>query len=274
MLGRLGTSRTAGVKTVARALADGHVSVVFQPIVDPANGEIFAYEALARSSARGLESPPVLFEAAVAQNLTGKLGRVLRELAVAECSNHPLFLNVHPSELADRWLVQPDDPIFSHEPGVFLEITESVPLSHHELVHGILKEVRSKGVGVVIDDLGAGYSNLRYIADLSPEVVKLDRGLVEALNEDPRRLRLITNIVRLCEDLGAKVVAEGIETHAELAAVREAGVHYVQGYLIARPSAPAPTPSLESGIPAPMSHRRGPKAKVRRSKTGQFRSAK
>lgn len=260
------------MKTVAKALAEGQITVVFQPIVDPYNGEIFAYEALARSSARGLESPPVLFEAAVEQKLTGRLGRVLRELAIAECGQHPLFLNVHPSELIDRWIVQPDDPIFSHEPGIFLEITESVPLSHHDLVHGILKEVRGKGVGVVVDDLGAGYSNLRYIADLSPEIVKLDRGLVETLDEDPRRARLVANIVRLCEDLGARVVAEGIETHAELDAVRKAGVHFVQGYLIARPSCPAPTPSRDSGIPnAPA---RSTTKTRRRQKTGQFRSAK
>lgn len=224
--------------------------------MDLLNGSILAYEALARCKTKGLENPMTLFEAAAEQKLCGKLGRTIREIATAECAGHALFLNVHPHELSDHWLVQPDDPIFTHEPGVFLEITESVPLSHHELVHGMLNEIRGKGVGLVVDDLGAGYSNLRYIADLAPEIVKLDRGLIVQLHQDERRLRLVTGIVRLCGDLGARVVAEGIETTAELAAVMEAGVHYVQGYLIARPALPPPAPSATAGLPsAPQSRR-------------------
>jgi len=243
---------------VAKALGDGHVSVVFQPIVDLVTGSVLAYEALARCRAKGLENPMTLFEVAADQKLCGRLGRVVRELATQDCAGHALFLNVHPHELADRWLVQPDDPIFSHEPGVFLEITESVPLSHHALVLGTLNEIRGKGVGLVVDDLGAGYSNLRYIADLAPEIVKLDRGLIERVHEDKRRLSLVTSIVRLCGDLGARVVAEGIETQEELTAVIDAGVHYVQGYLIARPAHPPPKPNAQSGIPqsaAPFSRR-------------------
>jgi len=252
----VGTSRLSGTRTVARAITDGHISVVFQPIVDIKTGAVFAYEALARSTAKGMDNPTTLFEVAAEQKLCGRLGRVVREMAVSECQTHPLFLNVHPHELADRWLVQPDDPIFSHEPGVFLEVTESVPLSHYELVRKILSEVRGKGVGLVVDDLGAGYSNLRYIADLAPEVVKLDRCLIERLDEDPRRLKLVTSIVRLCEDLGARVVAEGVETKGELAAVKEAGAHFVQGYLIARPRLPAPEPSPDSGLATPTFRRR------------------
>ncbi|NUP05061.1 MAG: EAL domain-containing protein [Polyangiaceae bacterium] len=232
------------------------MSVVFQPIVDLLNGSVLAYEALARCKAKGLENPLVLFEAAAEQKLCGRLGRTLRELATTECPGHALFLNVHPHELSDRWLVQPDDPIFTHEPGVYLEITESVPLSHHALVQGTLRELRNKGIGLVVDDLGAGYSNLRYIADLAPEIVKLDRGLIEKLHEDPRRLKLVTSIVRLCGDLGARVVAEGIETPAELAAVMDAGVHFVQGYLIARPALPPPIPVAQAGIPNGPSTRR------------------
>lgn len=226
--------------TVARAISDDKLRVVYQPIVDVETGSTFAFEALARCSAPDLETPERLFEAAVAQRWCGKLGRILRERATDECPAHPLFLNVHPLELSDRWLVQPDDPIFSHEPGVFLEITESVPLTHRDLVENVLREIRGKGVSLVVDDLGAGYSNLRYIADLVPQVVKLDRGLIENLDRDPRRRILVASIVRLCNDLGADVVAEGVETKHELEAVCEAGVRFVQGYLLARPAHPAP----------------------------------
>ena len=232
------------------ALEQGLVSVVFQPILDLRSGETFAFEVLARCRAKGLENPMHLFETSVDQGLAGALGRRVRELAIGGCADYPLFLNVHPAEFSDRWLVQPDDPIFEHAPGIYLEITESVPMSHHELVKGVISEVRSKGVGLVVDDLGAGYSNLRYISDLAPDLVKVDRGLVMGLDGDRRRRTLLGALARLCNDLGAEVVAEGIETHAELDAVRDCGVRFVQGYLIARPGSAQPTSLDTGGSPA------------------------
>lgn len=221
----------------------GKIEVVFQPIVDVHSGALIAYESLARTS--HYEGPIELFDAAVVQRQSGRLGRHLRGLATAACPSHPLFLNVHPTELSEPWLVQPDDPLFMHAPGVYLEITESVPLSHHKLVHSVLRELRAKGIGIVVDDLGAGYSNLSYIADLEPQFVKVDRGLITDLAKDSRRQRLLAGMVRLCSDLGSRVVAEGVETLDELEAARDAGVQYVQGYFVARPAHPPPLPSVE-----------------------------
>ncbi len=236
---------------------------MFQPIVELATGATFAFEALARSKAKEFPDPLKLFDAAVEQRNTGRLGRRVRDLATAACTEHALFLNVHPEELSDRWLVQPDDPIFSHGPGVYLEITESVPLSHHDVVRSVLSEVRSKGVGIVVDDLGAGYSNLRYIADLAPDLVKIDRGLVERLERDRRRQLLLSAIVRLCNDLGSDVVAEGIETREELAAVRDTGVRFAQGYFIAKPAAAVQEPEVDFGA-APRTWRKARTEQVRR----------
>jgi EAL domain-containing protein (putative c-di-GMP-specific phosphodiesterase class I) len=157
---------------------------------------------------------------------------------------HPLFVNLHPNEFDEGWLVQPDDPIFHHDHAVYLEITESVPLSHFSLCHSVLAELRGRGVLLAVDDLGAGYSNLKYISDLSPEVVKLDRGLIVNLKEGTRQHRLVSAIVRLCEDLGTKVVAEGIETEEEARAVVATGAHYGQGFYFARPSFPPPALNL------------------------------
>src|SRR6185436_19959304 len=183
------------------------------------------------------------FAAAVESDCCGELGRAIRELAVVNCPNHPLFLNIHPSELNERWLVQPDDPIFQHSEDVYLEITEGVPLSHFRLCQSILREVRGRGVYLVVDDLGAGYSNLRYIADLHPRVVKLDRDLIAGLVKDTRMFKLVSAIVVLCRDLDAMVVAEGIETAQELDAVISAGARFGQGYLLARPAFPPPAVS-------------------------------
>lgn len=247
------SDRRGGGK-VSQIIEENQLRAVFQPIVDLLTNRVFAYEALARTSSPHFKSPPEMFDTAIEEGMCGRLGRRLRELAIAGCPDAALFLNVHPNEFADRWLVQPDDPIFSHDAPVFLEITESVPLSHFELCNSILREIRGKGINLVVDDLGAGYSNLKYIADLTPEVVKLDRSLISGLPTDARLRKLVTSISRLCEDLGAQVVAEGIETADELESAMGAGVRYAQGYYFARPSAPPPkiTTSL---MPPPLTRR-------------------
>ncbi|HEY6879917.1 MAG TPA: EAL domain-containing protein [Polyangiales bacterium] len=225
---------------VPDVLAVGELNVVYQPIVDFKRHGIFAYEALVRSTSPHFQGPPSLFTEAIRSRYCGALGRAVREITVERAPPYPLFVNIHPNEFDEGWLVQPDDPIFHHEHPVYLEITESVPLSHFSLCHGVLAEVRNRGVLLAVDDLGAGYSNLKYIADLSPQVVKLDRGLIVNLQKGTRQHRLVRSIVRLCEDLGTKVVAEGIETEAEAEAVIDTGAHYGQGYYFARPSFPPP----------------------------------
>jgi EAL domain-containing protein (putative c-di-GMP-specific phosphodiesterase class I) len=104
----------------------------------------------------------------------------------------------------------------------------------------VLAELRNRGVMLAVDDLGAGYSNLKYIADLEPEVVKLDRELIAGLLPDSRQFRLIASIVALCHSMDAQVIAEGVETEAELEAVTELGVDFVQGYVFGRPADPPP----------------------------------
>lgn len=219
------------------------IRVVYQPLVDLKTRKIFAYEALVRSQSPDFDGPMSLFAAAVEHSVMGELGRIIREQAVLGCPSHPLFLNIHPAELNEKFVVQPDDPIFQHSEDVYLEITEGVPLSHFALCQSILREVRGRGVYLVVDDLGAGYSNLKYIADLHPRIVKLDRELIMGLTRDTRMFKLVSGIVVLCRELDALVVAEGIETPQELEAVVAAGAHFGQGYLLAKPAFPPPEAS-------------------------------
>jgi EAL domain-containing protein (putative c-di-GMP-specific phosphodiesterase class I) len=223
------------------------LSVVFQPIVHMDSLRVFAYEALVRCRVPEFAYPPTLFERAVSERCSGRLGRMIRQVAVPLCSGHPLFLNVHPIELQERWLVQPDDALYFHDHDVFVEITESVPMTHFELCFQVLREVRSRNnVHLVVDDLGAGYSNLKRIADLEPAVVKLDRGLIAGVTTHSRQHRLVRSVVQLCVDLGARVVAEGIETVDEYRALLDTGVHFGQGYLFARPAFPLPPVSTDA----------------------------
>jgi EAL domain-containing protein (putative c-di-GMP-specific phosphodiesterase class I) len=217
------------------------LAVVFQPIVDVRSGRAYANEALVRCKIADYANPVVLFEQAVLHKCSGRLGRMIREISIPLSSGSRTFVNIHPNELSERWLVRPDDPIFLHDHDVFLEITESVPFMHYELCFDVLREVRSRpNVHLVIDDLGAGYSNLGRIADLEPKFVKLDRDLVTDLDRHPRRRQLVASIVRLCTELGADVVAEGIETYGEFSAICDTGARYGQGYLFARPAFPIP----------------------------------
>lgn len=233
-----------GIRTLITA---DDLSVVFQPIVGTKEMEVFAYEALVRCRKPAFAYPPELFRRAVEESCTGRLGRMIREVAVPLCAGTPLFLNVHPIELQERWLVRPDDPLYFHDAPVYLEVTESVPLLHTELCREVLREVRQRGnVLLVVDDLGAGFSNLRHIVDLEPRIVKLDRGLVAGVDQNDRQRRLVEGLVRLCADLGAEVVAEGVETAEEYAVLRDSGVQYVQGFFFARPAFPLPLVSPDA----------------------------
>lgn len=243
---RLSNAPSAGVGPGDRAhffnglVSPEDLSTVFQPIVRLDNGELFAFETLVRCRVPGF-SPIALFERAATEGSIGRLGRMIREIAFPLCSGVPIFVNLHPCELEEHWLVRPDDPVFSHDHDIYLEITESAPLTHFDLCKSVLREVCARtGAHLVIDDLGAGYSNLKLIADLEPKVVKLDRALVQDLHRKPRQQKLVSIVVHLCNELGAVVVAEGIETVDEFHAVCDSGAEYGQGYLFARPSFPMP----------------------------------
>lgn len=236
------------MRAVHELIDRGDLGIAFQPIVELRTRKTFAYEALARPLSTAFQSPVDMFEAAVQAGRVAELGRLHRTQAIAHCREWPLFLNVFPNEFDYGWLVRPDDPIFRHKRPAFLEITESVPLKYFDQCHSVLAEIRKKGISLAIDDLGAGYSNLKYISDLAPEVVKIDRDLVKEIRRGTRQFRLLRSIVELCKAMDAQVVAEGIETVEELTVVLAAGVDFCQGYLLARPANPPPQAVWPMGV--------------------------
>ena len=159
------------------------------------------------------------------------------------CPHYPLFLNIDPHEFDYGWLVRPDDPIFRHRHPITVEITESVPIKYFTQCHSVLAEIRQKGMSLAIDDLGAGFSNLKYIADLQPEIVKLDRELILGCVPGNRPFKLLCSIVALCKEMNAKTIAEGIETTTEFNAAIEAGSTTPRATSSAGPPAPPPTSS-------------------------------
>jgi EAL domain-containing protein (putative c-di-GMP-specific phosphodiesterase class I) len=209
-------------ETSTRALTRADIDVVFQPIVALGTGAVYGIEVLVRCRKPALRNPEVLFDRAVKDRSAGYVGRLIRDVAFERCDAQTVFVNLHPAELSSRWLVRPDDPLNYHRGAVFLEITESAAFQYFDLCKGALAEVCSRaGALLVIDDFGAGYSNLKRIIDLEPAIVKLDRGLIAGIDMNRRQQRLVKYVVQLCKGLGARVVAEGIETIEELKALRD-----------------------------------------------------
>ncbi|MDH5676287.1 MAG: EAL domain-containing protein [Myxococcales bacterium] len=224
-----------------RALGAEDIGVVFQPIVDLQTGRCFAHEALVRCKIEAYRNPTELFEYAVEQGAVGRLGRTIREVTIARANGADVFINIHPEELSSRWLIRPDDALSLHDGDLYLEITETAALDYFDLCASVLKEICARtGAHLVVDDFGAGYSNLKRVIDLEPSIVKLDRALISGIDKHRRQQILVEQLVNTCAALDARVVAEGIETVAELRAVQDAGVQLGQGYLLARPADPPP----------------------------------
>lgn len=212
------------------------VQMAWQPIVDLATWGVLAYEALVRCDDPMLP-PSRLFVLAERLGRRAELTFAIRESVAASLrrSDAQIFLNVRPDELRDGVLLHPDGPLGPYASRITLEITERTGPEELEELSDTLAELRARGFKLALDDLGAGSAGLGSFLYLVPEVAKLDRSLVSELDADPLRRHLFGATVRVCSELGVPVVAEGIETPAELACVREAGCGIGQGYLFGRP---------------------------------------
>jgi len=223
-----------------RTFKPSDLAIVFQPIIDLRTGQLFAHEALTRCQIPQYINPVTLFNTASEQQACGYLGRTVREVIFAQKPKGRLFINLHPDELNARWIVRPDDPICLHGEDLFLEITESAKFKFDDLSFDVLNDVCSRtGAQVVLDDLGTGYSNLNRLANYSPSIVKLDYSLTQNMDKNKRKRIMVTELVKLCEALDAKVVIENIETLGEFVAAQDSGAHYGQGFYIGRPQSMA-----------------------------------
>jgi EAL domain-containing protein (putative c-di-GMP-specific phosphodiesterase class I)/putative methionine-R-sulfoxide reductase with GAF domain len=148
-----------------------------------------------------------------------------------------LFVNGSPSTVADPAILALRDELPER---LVIELTEQEAVEDYEQLRSQLGGWLGSGVRLAVDDAGAGYSSLRHVVELSPDYLKLDRELVHGIDEDPNRRALMRAVVAFAREVGTSVIAEGVETRAELDVLREAEVHLVQGYLLARPEPPWP----------------------------------
>jgi EAL domain-containing protein (putative c-di-GMP-specific phosphodiesterase class I) len=143
---------------------------------------------------------------------------------------------------------------FGFPPGrILFEITEVEQVRDIALLRETIAVQRAHGVSVALDDFGAGYSGLGLLVEVRPDIVKLDTTLLRGIDRDPTRARIVGAITEACHSLGIIVIAEGVETHAELHALRSLGIRHFQGYLLGRPAlgvVPACVPAGDA-VPLP-----------------------
>lgn len=225
-------------------LMEDRLWLAAQPIVATATGHTEAYEILLRSREPTLPHPGAVLRAAERLDRTEELGRQVRALSARLFDSAPpealLFVNLHARDLADPELSDPSSPLARNAERVVLEVTERATLDGVSDLAARIRTLRSLGYRLAVDDLGAGYAGLTAFAALEPELVKLDMSLIRGIDASPVRQKVVRSMTKLCHEMGIRVVAEGIETKAELDIVVSHGCDLLQGYLLAKPGPPFP----------------------------------
>lgn len=233
------------VADLRSSLRDRAVYVDYHPIVVTETQEIFGYEALARGVMRSLRSPEVMFDVAAEADLVWELSRLCRSRAIEGIEtrlqpNELLFLNVDPHDFSDPAFNEDE---VKYPERVVIEITERTAIKDYPKFRERLRIFRERGFRFAVDDAGSGYAGLGSIANLEPDFIKLDISLINAIDTNFIKQNLVETMVRFANDHGAMVIAEGVERAEEFKAVKDLGVHLVQGFFLHRPLR-LPLPSI------------------------------
>ncbi len=229
------------VETILARLIGGEgIEMVTQPIFDRLTGEAHAYEALARFQLGSTTSPLHWFSLAEEFGERDALEQACLSAAIGLLPELPagarLCVNVSGATLPDaRTLAILETPADISR--LVVEITEDTLVRNDDpSLAAAIAVLRQRGTMLAVDDMGAGYAGLRQITAVHPDYLKLDRSLVSGIDADADRAALVSAMVGYAERVGALVVAEGVETEAELSSLADLGVQLLQGFLLARPA--------------------------------------
>lgn len=212
-------------------------NMVFQPIVDVAAQQVIGYEALTRFDAEPSRPPDQWFEEADQVGMQDELEVAVIAKALEGLEQIPqrayLSLNASPTTILNGAL----STVLEGQPleRLMLEVTEHVSVDDYGKIAEHLAPLRKRGLRLAVDDAGAGYASFRHILKLSPDLIKLDSSLIRSIDSERSNRALAAALIRFAEETGSKIVAEGVETEAELAVLMELNGNNAQGYLLGHP---------------------------------------
>jgi EAL domain-containing protein (putative c-di-GMP-specific phosphodiesterase class I) len=233
-------------KRFVSLLLAGNVYSVYEPIVDATTYTVFGYEALVRGpDGSDFHSPAVLFETAGEENLIFELDCLCRRAGLAGAVGLPsgtkLFLNVRPTTIWDpsfrpealirtlaRTKLAPSDVVF--------EISEQESIESYAAFREVRDEYGKLGFQIAIDDTGAGYASLQAVMELEPDYIKVDRAFCAGIDTDPARQSMLRALQSVADGIGARIVAEGLDTLDELKTLGGLGIPFGQGWLFGKPT--------------------------------------
>jgi diguanylate cyclase len=242
-----------GARRSLERLIDGEgLTIVVQPIVDISRGEAHAYEALARFEAGSTSSPLHWFALADELDSRDQLELACLRAALDRFGERPpgtsLSVNISGPLLADprtHALLSEHDDLH----GLIIELTENSVVDDTSGLTVHIDDLCARGAQIALDDMGAGYSGLTQMMTVRPDYLKLDRGLISGIDTDPDRAALVAAMLSYAEHTGGRLVAEGVETEAELETLRGLGVTLIQGFYLGRPGPGWPAPRGATASP-------------------------
>lgn len=213
------------------------LSMHVQPVMDLRTGRAWGVEALARFPGHPRPGPQAWFTSAGRDGRGVALEELALRAALALLPRLPAQLRMTVN-LSARALLRPSVQqllLGEPDPRLVVELTEHEQVADYPALLSALTACRTAGIGLGIDDFGAGHSSLRHVLHLDPDVLKLDLALVQGVADCPRRQALVEAMLTFCRSSGAMLVAEGVERDPDLQALRRLGVDHAQGYVIGRP---------------------------------------
>ena len=234
---------------LANALTYGEFQLYYQPVVDLFDGEIVGVEALCRwpQRDRTITMPDAFIPQAESSGFIIQLGQwVLREAAQQvhrwqQAFDRRIRLAVNLSGrqfLHFNLIKQVEDALAETQfnpADLDFEITETIAMHNAEESVGVMRQLKSLGIGLSLDDFGTGYSSLSYLKRFPIDVLKIDKSFVRDIPEDANDLAIVSAIIAMAHALGLRIVAEGVETDAQRHFLRDCGTQYAQGYYFGRP---------------------------------------
>jgi EAL domain-containing protein (putative c-di-GMP-specific phosphodiesterase class I) len=227
-------NRLASVRAV---LDEEQLSIVHQPIVGLSARRTLGFECLSRFSAEPARGPDVWYAEADAVGLREEMEIAAIRLALASQARLPAGLytsiNASPATILTGAFLEILEGYRGED--IVIEVTENANVDDYDFLAYALEPLRSRGIRLAVDDAGAGYASMQHILQLRPDIIKLDMSLTRDIDRDRPRRALADALIGFAHDTGSVIIAEGVETEAELKTLADLGVDAVQGYLTGRP---------------------------------------